>query len=151
MGFISLLSYAVAIPLLIGGRQNVKTSGKARALLDLSALRSPAWFAYTLAQFFSFWGYLIPLFFVPTFARVALGTSLATGDWLLVGIQAASLFGRLTSAVAAHYLGVLLPLTVCLAFSGAFSLAWLAFDTLASFTAYCVIFGAFCICRRSLD
>ena len=141
MGFIALTSYAIGIPLLIGGKQKVKTSGKARALMDTSALQNPRWCAYALAQFFSFWGYLIPLFYVPTYASVALGTSQTNGDWLLVGVQAASLFGRLSAALAAHYLGVLLPLTICLFVSGVLNLVWLACDTISSFAVYCVLFG----------
>lgn len=141
MGFIALLSYVFAIPLLLGVREKPKTSGKARALTDFSAIRSPAWVAYAVAQFFSFWGYLIPFFFAPTFAQVALGAPIATGDWLLVGIQGASLIGRLCSAVAAHYFGVLLPLSISLLISGVLSLGWLGFHTLQSFTTYCVLFG----------
>lgn len=108
-----LALYIVAIPLLLVGGK-AKVSGKARKLYDFSALKSPPWLAYTAAQAMSFWGYLIPMFYVPTFATLTLREATSTGAWLLVAVQGASLFGRLGAAIAAHYTGVMLPLTTCM-------------------------------------
>lgn len=142
MGFLALLLYLIAIPLLIFGPSNLKPS-KARALYDFSALRSAPWIAYTCAQFTSFWGYLIPMFYVPTYAQLSLQAPASTGDWLLVAVQAASLVGRMVAASVAHYTGVLLPLSTCIFVSGILSLAWLGIHSLGGFAVYCTLYGLF--------
>ena len=83
------------------------------------------------------------MFYIPTFAQVSLHTSEATGDWLLVAVQGASLFGRLFAALAAHYVGVLIPLIVCMFVSAILSLSWLGIDTVGGFAIYCTLYGAF--------
>ena len=112
IGFIVLGLYIIAIPLLLSGGK--ARAGKPRRLYDMSALTSPAWLAYTAAQTMSFWGYLVPMIYIPTFATVALRQSSQTAGWFLVAVQAASLFGRLGAGGVAHYIGPMAPLTVCM-------------------------------------
>ena len=83
------------------------------------------------------------MFYVPTFASVSLHTPVSTGNWFLVAVQGASLLGRLASALAAHYTGVMLPLTACIFVSGIVTLAWLGIHDLAGFAVYAVLYGLF--------
>ncbi|KAL9058254.1 MAG: hypothetical protein Q9162_001853 [Coniocarpon cinnabarinum] len=142
IGFLVMGLYLAAIPLLLAGGK-AKVSGKARRLFDLSALRTPAWLAYTAAQSMSFWGYLVPMFYIPTFATVVLHQPASTGAWLLVAVQGASLFGRLGAGLTAHYVGVMAPLVTCIFISGVLSLAWLGIHDLGGYAVYCTLYGLF--------
>ncbi|KAI3320505.1 MFS transporter, MCP family, solute carrier family 16, member 10 [Xylariaceae sp. AK1471] len=141
IGFICLVTYVLAIPALLA--RPVKVSGSARTLFDSAVLKDMPFLCFALAQFFIFLGYLVPLFYIPTYAETVLKTSKSLGLYLLVACQAASLFGRLTASIPAQYFGVMLVWVVCCVVSSILCFTWIASDSLPAFIAFCILYGYF--------
>ncbi|KAI1356407.1 MFS transporter, MCP family, solute carrier family 16, member 10 [Xylaria sp. FL0043] len=141
IGFICLFAYILAIPAL--SVHPIKASGRARTLFDPSVLRDVPFLCFALAQFFIFLGYLVPLFYIPTYAEAVLKTSNSFSQYLLVICQAASLFGRLTASVPAQRFGVMLVWVFCCVISAVLCFTWIASDSLPAFIAFCVLYGYF--------
>ncbi|KAI1419988.1 MFS transporter, MCP family, solute carrier family 16, member 10 [Xylaria sp. FL1777] len=141
IGFICLFAYILAIPAL--SVHSAKSSGRARTLFDPSVLRDMPFLCFALAQFFIFLGYLVPLFYIPTYAETVLKTSNSLALYLLVICQAASLLGRLTASVPAQRFGVMLVWVLCCVISSILCFAWIASDSLSAFIAFCVLYGYF--------
>jgi len=141
MGFICLFAYILAIPAL--SVHPAKTPERARTLFDPSVLRDVPFLCFALAQFFIFLGYLVPLFYIPTYAETVLKTDNAFSQYLLVICQAASLLGRLTASIPAQRFGVMLVWAFCCIISGVLCFTWIASDSLPAFIAFCVLYGYF--------
>ncbi|KAI0401425.1 MFS transporter, MCP family, solute carrier family 16, member 10 [Xylaria palmicola] len=141
IGFICLFAYLLAIPAL--SVHSKKASGRARTLFDPSVLRDVPFLCFALAQFFIFLGYLVPLFYIPTYAETVLKTSNSLSLYLLVVCQAASLFGRLTASIPAQRFGVMLVWVFSCIISSVLCFTWIASDSLPAFIAFCVLYGYF--------
>jgi hypothetical protein len=129
----------MAIPALLA--RPVKVSGRTRSLFDPTVFKDMPFLTFAGAQFFIFLGYLVPLFYIPIFAQVALQKDKTLALNLLIGCQAASLFGRLSASYPAHYFGVMLTWVVCCGVSSILCFIWIAIDTLPSFIAFSVLYG----------
>ncbi|KAF2480250.1 major facilitator superfamily domain-containing protein [Neohortaea acidophila] len=140
IGFVSLAAFAIAAPTLRLGKRRAGTS---RKLFDRAALTDVPFLLFTLAQFFVFLGYLVPLFYIPTFAQVALHTSQSTALYILIGSQGASLFGRLAATYVVRYVGVMVPWAGCCCASGILCFAWIAITEQSGFIAFAVLYGFF--------
>ncbi|KAI1302458.1 MFS transporter, MCP family, solute carrier family 16, member 10 [Xylaria venustula] len=141
IGFICLFAYILAIPAL--SVHSTKSSGRARTLFDPSVLKDVPFLCFALAQFFIFLGYLVPLFYIPTYAETVLKTTSSFSQYLLVICQSASLFGRLTASIPAQRFGVMLVWVFCCVISGVLCFTWIASDSLPAFIAFCVLYGYF--------
>ncbi|KAJ3563241.1 hypothetical protein NPX13_g8269 [Xylaria arbuscula] len=116
---------------------------EATRLFDASVLRDAPFMCFALAQFFIFLGYLVPLFYIPTYAETVLKTSNSLALYLLVVSQAASLLGRLTASLPAQRFGVMLVWVSCCVISGILCFTWIVSDDLPAFIAFCVLYGYF--------
>ncbi|KAJ4286260.1 hypothetical protein N0V90_013294 [Kalmusia sp. IMI 367209] len=141
MGFIALACALLSFPALLSGSSMLARPRKARALFDGSAVKDKLFLIFTACTFCNFLGYIVPYFYIPTFAREKLGTSESVGLYMLIGALAGSFFGRIGSGVLAHYLGSIVTWGLCALTSGILSLCWISIDTQASFIAFSVFWG----------
>lgn len=140
IAFINLIAFLIAAPALI---RKTPTSTSARTLFDRAALMDLHFLIFTLVQFFVFLGYLVPLFYIPTFAQVVFRTDESTSLYILVASQAASFFGRMGATLPVPYIGTMIPWVVCCGISGVLCFAWIATTSLRSFIAFSVLYGFF--------
>lgn len=143
LGFFMLGSYACALPLLLLGANNTGQigSGRTRKLFDKEALDDmPFWF-YAMATTTTFMAYLVPYFYMPTFAQQVLGQSTSLASYTLIASQAASVPGRLLAGVAANYFGVMVTWVACATISGTVCLAWIGINGYSGFVVFCAFYG----------
>jgi predicted MFS family arabinose efflux permease len=141
MGFIALFAALLSFPALLSGSSVLARPRKARKLFDNTALHDHLFLIFTCCTFFTFLGYIVPYFYIPTYAREVLGTSDSLALYMLVMSVAASFFGRLGSGVAAHYMGSIVTWMLCAFGSGILSLCWISIKTEGTFIAFSVLWG----------
>ncbi|CZR54738.1 related to monocarboxylate transporter [Phialocephala subalpina] len=141
IGFVSLATFAIALPALLA--RPAKVSGRARSLFDPTVFTDVPFLTFAGAQFFIFLGYMVPLFYIPTYAQIALKEDKSLALYLLIGCQAASLFGRLFAALPAHHFGVMLTWIICCGASSILCFIWIATNTLSGFIVFSVLYGFF--------
>lgn len=141
MGFVALVCALVAFPALLSGSSVLARPRKTRALLDRSALHDRLFIAFTVSTFFNFLGYIVPYFYIPTYAREQLGTSDSLALYMLVMSLAGTFFGRLASGIFAHYLGSTLTWALCCLGSAILCLSWISIETERAFIAFSILWG----------
>ena len=141
IGFLNLIVFLIAGPAIIPPQKLGKRS--VRKLFDKAALVDPAFMIFTAVQLFAYLGYLVPFFYIPTFAEVVLKADQTTALYILVASQAASLFGRLGAALSVPYVGVIVPWFFCCVISGVLCFAWIAISEQSALIAFAVIYGFF--------
>jgi predicted MFS family arabinose efflux permease len=141
IGFVALAAASLSIPTLLSGSAWLKRPRKRRALFDRSALKDRLFLIFTACSFSTFLGYIVPYFYIPTYARERLGSSESTALYMLVLSIAGSFFGRLVSGVAAHYVGAIVTWAVCAACSGVLALCWIAIVDEKAFIAFSILWG----------
>lgn len=145
LGFFMLGTYMIAIPLLFLGapKSGSFSSGKTRKLFDAAALKDPGFWAYSASTFLTFMAYLVPYFYMPSFAQSNLGQRQTIASWALITSQAASVPGRLLAATAANYFGVMAAWTGCAVVSGVVCIAWMGVTSFRGFLVFCAFYGKF--------
>ncbi|KAK5943691.1 hypothetical protein PMZ80_004699 [Knufia obscura] len=143
LGFFMLGSYIVAIPLLILGSETTKSlsSGQKRKLFDKGALKDLPFWSYVGVTFTTFMAYLVPYFYMPSYAQSVLGVSRSKASYTLIASQAASVPGRLLAAVVANYCGVMSAWTGCALISGIVCFAWIGVHNYSGFVTFCAFYG----------
>lgn len=143
MGFVVIALYALAMPLLLWRSTNLGDVGKGtkRKLIDYAAFTDLPFWGYAMSTSFLFMGYLVPFFFMPTFAVVQLGSSRSVALYALVTSQASSVPGRLIVATAAHKFGVMICWVACAGISAIVCLIWAGIDSIGGFFAFCALYG----------
>ena len=147
LAFIALVIFAISIPVLLFNTPGKQRSRSTRNLVDIDAVKDGPFVLYGLSSFCIFLGYLVPFFFIPSFAQIVLGTSRSLSFWALAISSAASILGRLGAALAAQKFDIMLPWTASAAISGALCLYWIRISTVATFFAFCGLYGTL---RKSL-
>ncbi|KAJ4326395.1 hypothetical protein N0V94_000070 [Neodidymelliopsis sp. IMI 364377] len=143
IGFVALAAALLSIPALLSGSGVLATKRKARALFDKTAYKDKLFLIFTCCSFSTFLGYIVPYFYIPTYARDHLGLSQSTGLYTLVMAIAASFFGRLVSGALAQWLGPIVTWTLCTFASGILSLCWITIDKESNFIAFSILWGFF--------
>ena len=141
MGFIALAISLASFPALLSGSSGLKKARKARRLVDKSAFRDPLFIVFTCSSFTCFLGYIVPYFYIPTYAQDHIGVSAEFALYILVIAIAGSFFGRLTSGYVAHYVGIILTWIACAFISGILSLCWIGIKSEKSFLAFSALWG----------
>jgi predicted MFS family arabinose efflux permease len=145
IGFVALVAALLSIPALLSGSAWLKHKRKQRALFDRSALRDRLFLLFTCCSFSTFLGYIVPYFYIPTFARERLGSSESTALYMLVLSIAGSFFGRLASGVAAQWVGAIVTWMFCAFASGVLALSWIGVETERGFIAFSILWGKSCV------
>lgn len=141
LGFVALACALLSFPALLSGTSVLARPRKRRALFDASAVRDRLFLLFTACTFTNFLGYIVPYFYIPTFAQEKLGSSSSVALYMLIGALAGSFFGRVGSGVMAHYVGSIVTWGVCAFSSGVLALCWMSIETEASFVAFSVFWG----------
>ena len=141
LGFISLASAIVAIPILRQGR--VVHTEKPRRFLDIAAFAEIPYLVYNIGGFLNFLGWYVPFVYMPIYAESHLHASTANAFDLIAYANAATFGGRLLSALAAQKVGVMTPWTICTFASGTVCCAWVAVSTLGGMIAFSILYGFF--------
>jgi predicted MFS family arabinose efflux permease len=141
IGFVALACASLSIPALLSGSAWLKHKRLRRALFDESALHDRLFLIFTCCSFSTFLGYIVPYFYIPTFARERLGSSESTALYMLVLSIAGSFFGRLVSGVAAHWCGAIVTWGVCAFASGVLALCWIGIEEESTFIAFSILWG----------
>jgi MFS family permease len=128
LAFIALGITLVALPALLRGTSALAKARTARKMFDPAAFRDPSFLIFTGCSCSTFLGYIVPWFYIATYAQDALGIRRSFAiDILLMGLGA-SFFGRLTTGVVAQHLGSILTWFFCALISGilalGFSILW---------------------------
>ncbi|KAH7405939.1 major facilitator superfamily domain-containing protein [Phaeosphaeria sp. MPI-PUGE-AT-0046c] len=143
IGFVALAAATLSTPALLSGSSMLATRRKARALFDKTALHDKLFLIFTASTFFTFLGYIVPYFYIPTYARERLGSSDSLSLYMLVFSIAGSFFGRLISGVIAHHIGAITTWILCAFSSGILSLTWISIEKESTFIAFSVLWGFF--------
>jgi len=143
LAFVALAAALLSIPALLSGSRKLATPRKARALFDKSALHDTLFLHFTGCTTSIFLGYIVPYFYIPTYARERLGSSDSLALYMLVFAIAGSFFGRLLSGVLAHYIGAIMTWMLCTFCSSVLALSWISIESQATFIAFSVLWGFF--------
>lgn len=141
IGFVALAAAIMSIPALLSGSSVLATKRKARSLFDKTAYKDKLFLIFTCCSFSTFLGYIVPYFYIPTYARDRLGLSQSMGLYTLVMAIAASFFGRLMSGALAQWLGPIVTWALCTFASAILSLCWISIDQEANFIAFSILWG----------
>ncbi|KAI2734812.1 hypothetical protein DTO013E5_4662 [Penicillium roqueforti] len=141
MGFIQLACSCIAIPLLMATTK--ARHGAPRRLIHWHAFREWSFNAYAVANFFMFMAYFIPLFYLPTFASVALHTSTELSFYMVSILNAGSAFGRIGSSLLTPHLGASTVLLTSALASAVILFGWTGIHSIPAFIVFCVLFGIF--------
>ncbi|KAG0213181.1 hypothetical protein BGX33_003104 [Mortierella sp. NVP41] len=113
-------------------------------IFDLSLIRVPGFLLLMCTAFIVTFGYMVPVFLIPTYSNVELGQTASTSANLISifsGINAAS---RIILGVAADKLGRTNTLFTCCFLAGASCLAiWSVASNIQILTAFMVVYGLF--------
>lgn len=143
MGFVALACALFSIPALLSGSSMIKPPSQRRALFDKTALHDRLFLIFTICTFATYLGYMVPYFYIPTYARERLGTSESAALYMLVIAISGSFFGRLGSGLAAHLFGPIVTWVGCATCSGVLALSWMAIEDIKGFRAFSVLYGMF--------
>ena len=175
LGYIMIAGFAIIMPsLFFGSTQTSNTQLTAsntgqqrerRALFDATALRDKRFMIFTLAEFFLFIAYLIPLFFTPTFATDVLGlkeqdaavsnqslplyaSNCSNAQDLLAISAGASSSGRLVISALVAYANLgdnpsvsILAWTACCVSAAILAFGWIGIRNDHGFIAFTVLYG----------
>ncbi len=141
LGFIATAVFGLAVPILVSNSPTKQTSSSPCRLFDKAALQDLPFLIYSLASFIIFLGYLIPFFYVPSYAQVVLQTPASTGFWALAVSSATSIAGRLGSALVAQRLGIMISWVACSAISATLCFCWIFVHSVQSLYAFCALYG----------
>jgi MFS family permease len=148
IGFVSLFAAVVSCPALLSGSKILTRPRKARQLFDRAALKDRLFLIYTGCSFFTFLGYIVPYFYIPTYAKDKLGMSESMALYMLVISIAASFFGRLAGGIGGHYFGSIFSWMVCALASGVLSLTWISITDQDTFIAFSVLWGTYGLFKK---
>ena len=141
LGFITLGICALAFPALLSGTSALAKARTARKLYDVSAFKDPLFLIFTCATFCTFLGYIVPYFYIPTFAQDVLGIDQQFALYILVMGIGGSFFGRLITGYAAHHFGGMITWIVCVLVSSILCFAWIGVKSEGGIIAFSVLWG----------
>lgn len=138
IGFIALGTLSISILIM---KPRLLPAQKARAMLDLNALKSIPFLLFSFGLFFTFVGLYIPIFYIVLYARRHANIGIDMSFYLLAILNAASLFGRIIPGILADKFGSLNTVIVFMIGSAIFGYAWIAVNTVAGLAVFAIIYG----------
>lgn len=141
LAFIMMVTLGVSLTVM---KVRIKPAQK-RELLQLSAFKEMPYTLFTLGEFLGFMGLYIPFFYIQTYATEAPGTHIDENlaFYLLVILNAASIFGRVIPNFLADKTGPLNMLIPCAAISSLLAFCWIAIHSKAGLIVFCILYGFF--------
>lgn len=141
LAFIMLSLFILAAILLLPQKESMKCLESHRRIFDMRAVKDLPFWSFTTANFLLYLGYITPYYYIPTYAEINLGTSRSMASYVLIISQGASIIGRVTTTVFAHYFGSMISWVLCGMLSGILCLVWISADTLPRFIITVAFYG----------
>ncbi|KAL4894760.1 major facilitator superfamily domain-containing protein [Aspergillus ambiguus] len=139
LGFIQLGSVLAAFPLIFYKSPSIRRpTGR---VIELSALKDPAFTVLALAHFLLYLAYYIPIAYIPTYAMEVLQQPRESGLYLLAGLNAASLPSRIGLAVLTSRFSPVSLLTTAAVASSVLLYCWISIKSLVGLAVFSVLFG----------
>ena len=138
-----IMGATLAIPLTVMKAR--VTLPQKRELLQLSAFKEAPFTLFSFAEFLGFMGLYIPFFYIQSYAINAPNTKLdpSFAFYLLIILNAASLFGRVIPNFFADKTGPLNMLLPCAAISASLAFCWIAISSKAGLVIFSILYGFF--------
>ncbi|KAK3330053.1 major facilitator superfamily domain-containing protein [Apodospora peruviana] len=124
-------------------RTRIPPTGKARALIDRSALRDVPYLVFVSGNLFSFLTLYVPFFYITVLATSQNITSENFAPYLVTLLNAGSVFGRLVPNALADRWGSLNVMLACTAVSAVLAFAWMGIRNEAGSIVFALLYGAF--------
>jgi MFS family permease len=138
IAFIALATLSISIIVI---KPRLPPPKKARAMLDINALKSIPFMLFSFGLFLAFAGLYIPIFYIIVYAQRHANVDTDMSFYLLSILNAASVFGRIIPGFIADRVGALNAVTVVTVLAATFAYAWIAIDTLAGLIVFAIIYG----------
>lgn len=138
IAFIALATLSVSVVII---KSRIPPPKKARAMLDINAVKSVPFVLFSIAMFLGFAGLYIPIFYIIVYAQRHANVESDMSFYLLSILNAASVFGRILPGILADKFGAMNTLCVVTVLAGAFAYAWIAIDNLAGLIVFGIIYG----------
>lgn len=116
-----------------------------RELLQLSAFKEAPFTLFSIAEFLGFAGLYVPFFYIQSYATNAPHTHIdpSLAFYLLIILNAASVFGRVIPNFLADKSGPLNMLLPCASISALLAFCWIAIHSKAGLVIFCILYGFF--------
>ncbi|KAK4116840.1 MFS general substrate transporter [Canariomyces notabilis] len=124
-------------------RTRVPPTGKARAIIDKTALRDAPYLFVVCGGFFAFLGLYVTFFYITLFATSHGAATESFAPYLVTLLNAGSIVGRLIPNALADRWGSLNVLAVCSFASAILVFGWLGIHNTAGAVVYAVLYGGF--------
>lgn len=141
LAFIMMATLTISLAVM---KVRVKPPHK-RELLQLSAFKELPYTLFALGEFLGFMGLYIPFFYIQIYATEAPHTHVdgTLAFYLLVILNAASIFGRVIPNFLADKTGPLNMLIPCAAISSLLAFCWIKIRSTAGLIIFCILYGFF--------
>lgn len=133
----------IALPVLLFNQRRPPRPTKPRQLIDWVALKETPFVFDAVANFLIFLSYYIPLFYGPSFATNVLGVSSNTAFYQLAALNAASLFGRLSSSALTPRVGAHNFLLFSVLSSMIMIFGWIGVRSSTGWWVWSIVYGFF--------
>ncbi|GAB1310580.1 Aspyridones efflux protein apdF [Madurella fahalii] len=140
IAFILLGTSAIPIAFM---RTRVPPTGKARAIIDRSALHDAPFLCFVVGGLFAFLALYVPFFYITLFATSHRVVAESFAPYLVTLLNVGSIFGRLIPNALADRWGCLNVIMVCTFCSAALVFAWPGIRDLGGSVVYALLYGAF--------
>jgi len=140
IAFILLGMSAVALVFM---RTRVPPTGKARSIIDRSALRDVPFLLFVAGGLFAFLTLYVTFFYITLFATSHHTASEEFAPYLVTILNAGSIVGRIVPNAMADRWGSLNMAIVCTFASAILAFGWLGIHDLAGSVVYVLLYGAF--------
>ncbi|KAK3309904.1 major facilitator superfamily domain-containing protein [Chaetomium strumarium] len=124
-------------------RMRVPPTGKARALIDTSALRDVPFLLFVAAGLFSFLTLYVGFFYIQLFATSQKTTSESFAPYLVTLLNVGSIFGRVIPNAFADRFGSLNLIIVCIFASAVLAFGWVGITNVGGSVVWVLLYGAF--------
>ncbi|KAL1857471.1 hypothetical protein Daus18300_010336 [Diaporthe australafricana] len=124
-------------------KTRVPPSGRARALVDTSALRDEVFVLFMVASFFMFLCLYTAFFCIQLFCELHRLSSLDFAPYTVTLLNVGSVFGRILPNYLADKVGSVNVIIVCAAVSAILLYGWLGIHNLAGLIVFALLYGMF--------
>lgn len=138
IAFIALGTLSISAVII---KSRIPPPKKARAMVDVNALKSVPFMLFSFGMFLAFVGLYIPIFYIIVYAQRHAHVDTDMSFYLLSILNGASVFGRILSGMVGDKFGAMNVLTVVTVLAAAFAYAWVAIDNLAGLIVFAIIYG----------
>jgi MFS family permease len=124
-------------------RMRVPLTGKARAIIDKSALHDTPYVLFVVGGLFAFLTLYVGFFYITLYATAHDIADASWAPYLVTLLNAGSVFGRIIPNALADRWGSLNVITACVFASAVLVFGWLGVRDLGGAIVYVILYGAF--------